>query len=167
LSTGQDTGHSPLTYRLNRINKAREIDPQDRDTFLSRVLLTRQRPADANEVELLPHVIEGLPGDWSSSAHTVTDPDNLRFFQKTRVLTFQNYIRLLLSRHELSQLLLQQSEGGIANPELSRVIKDVAQCKLDPTRRRGEADNQRRSLSSGHTASFIREVACLYSVPMQ
>jgi hypothetical protein len=60
--------------------------------------------------------MEGLPGDWSYTPTTVADPDSVRFFQKTRVFTLQHFIRLLVARHQFSELL-ESSGGDMASSE--------------------------------------------------
>lgn len=49
----------------------------------------------------------------------MSDPDNVRFFQKTRVFALQQYIRLLIGRHVFGQAV----EGGpVAGEAVTGVI---------------------------------------------
>lgn len=99
------------------------------------------QPQTVDEHQLLLRVTDGLPGEWTFTAESVADPDNVRFFQKTRVSALQHFLRLLLARHEFSQLLLQDTADmpnsnhfntvPNSSSDLPTVTKQIAQCKSE------------------------------------
>lgn len=115
--------------RLSRINNI--IDDPEPGSFISRIS-PRSRPSTQDELALLDHITDGVPGDWVYTPATVADPDSVRFFQKTRVFAMQNFIRLLIARHRFSELL----ERTRIAPEIAtaaetrHILTQITQCKF-------------------------------------
>lgn len=107
-----------LTARLSirRINQTSEPLP-DSSSFASLLLPLPRTYRIPDELDLLPRVTEGIPGDWTYTPGTVADPDSVRFFQKTRVFTLQHFIRLLVARHRFSELLERLGQDATASPD--------------------------------------------------
>jgi hypothetical protein len=107
-----------LTARLSirRINQTSETLP-DSSSFASLLLPLPRTYRIPDELDLLPRVTEGMPGDWTYTPGTVADPDSVRFFQKTRVFTLQHFIRLLVARHRFSELLERLGQDATASPD--------------------------------------------------
>jgi len=113
--------HAPTNSRIRRINHGNR-QPND-TSFLSIAtspLAIYSSPSTSGDItDLLPLVTTGLPGQWQFSPAVMSDPDNVRFFQKTRVFALQQYIRLLIGRHVFGQAV----EGGpVAGEAVTGVI---------------------------------------------
>jgi hypothetical protein len=101
---------------IRRINQTSERLP-DSSSFASLLLPLPRTYRVPDELDLLPRVTEGMPGDWAYTPSTVADPDSVRFFQKTRVFTLQHFIRLLVARHRFSELLERLGQDATASPD--------------------------------------------------
>lgn len=106
---------SCLTTRIRRINRTKE-QAQDAQSFISLASPLPRVYAVADELDLLHRITDGIPGDWTYTPATVADPDSVRFFQKTRVFTLVHFVRLLVSRHQFSELLVRLGREA-ASPE--------------------------------------------------
>ncbi|KAL1408094.1 hypothetical protein Q8F55_004897 [Vanrija albida] len=98
--------HMILERTVRRVNRVvRDVDESNL-TFVDLVTSGQSRKFRvSDELELLSHVTDGLVGDWSFSPSTVSDSDSVRFFQRTRVFTLQQFIRLLSARHAFTEFL--------------------------------------------------------------
>lgn len=113
--------HAPINSRIRRINHGNR--QPNNTSFLSIAtspLPIYSSPSTSGDImDLLPLVTTGLPGQWQFSPAVISDPDNVRFFQKTRVFALQQYIRLLIGRHVFGQAV----EGGpVAGEAVTGVI---------------------------------------------
>ncbi|ORY28987.1 fungal-specific transcription factor domain-domain-containing protein [Naematelia encephala] len=109
--------HMILERTIRRMNRVRRENPATTDSFLHLITCTAHLPSPtAPETELLPHVTDRLPGEWTFNTHTVSDPDNVRFFQKTRVFTLSHFIRLLVARGRFAEEL-EATTHEAASPE--------------------------------------------------
>jgi hypothetical protein len=70
----------------------------------------------ADELQLLQHVTDDIPGDWNYTQATVSDVDSVRFFQKTRVFTLQHFIRLLVARHRFEGFVAEKNKVRTSSP---------------------------------------------------
>lgn len=124
--------HMILERTIRRVNMATRPGENPNASFLELVTggtLRTYRIAD--ELELLPHVTDGLVGDWSFSPSTVSDSDSVRFFQRTRVFTLQQFIRLLSARHRFTELLAQpEGSGSPGTSEEQAVLQQITQSAL-------------------------------------
>ncbi len=92
----------------------------------------------ADDTQMLFQVTSDIPGDWTYHPTTVADPDNVRFFQKTRIFTLQHFIRLLSARHRfegvLSDLTAARNRSPTENwhgphPDEQATLQQIAQCE--------------------------------------
>lgn len=113
---------------ITRINStAEEIEPR---SFIS-LINPPSRPPTQDELILLDHVTDGVPGDWVYTPATVADTDSVRFFQKTRVFAMQNFIRLIIARHRFSEMLerARSAPGFAISSEALPILTQITQCK--------------------------------------
>lgn len=125
--------HMILERTIRRVNHIfrhpEEVNPA-KPSFIDLVSAIAPRKFRVeDELELLPHVTDGLVGDWSFSPSTVSDSDSVRFFQRTRVFTLQQFIRLLSARHRFTQILGAES-GSIGTVDEQAVLQQVTQSAL-------------------------------------
>lgn len=123
--------HMILERTVRRVNRIVLETDESNMTFIDLVSATGPRKYRIeDELELLSHVTDGLVGDWSFSPTTVADSDSVRFFQRTRVFTLQQYIRLLSARHRLTEVMGSEigTLGGTA--EEQSVLQQITQSAL-------------------------------------
>jgi len=122
--------HMILERTIRRVNRlVREHDPNN-PSFIDIVSSVTPRSFRVeDELELLPHITDGLVGDWSFSPSTVSDSDSVRFFQRTRVFTLQQFIRLLSARHRFTELL-GTSETATGSAEEQALLQQITQSAL-------------------------------------
>lgn len=105
--------HMILERTIRRVNHVDREHDDANPSFIDLVSSVSPRTFRVpDELELLPHVTDGLVGDWSFSPSTVSDSDSVRFFQRTRVFTLQQFIRLLSARHRFTEMLASESTGS-------------------------------------------------------
>ena len=114
-------------YSIRGINT---VSPEQSESspFPSLLATLHHPPQVLDELALIPKVYEDLPGDWTYTAGVIDDPDNVRFFQKTRVFTLQHYIQLLSARHRFSEAL-RRSVGAWPGTELQPLLKQITKCQ--------------------------------------
>lgn len=116
------------TRRVNSIH--RQVDESNL-SFMDLISAGQERTFRIrDELELLPHVTDGLVGDWSFSPSTVSDSDSVRFFQRTRVFTLQQFIRLLSARHRFAELLGSSELSPNDTTEEQAVLQQITQSAL-------------------------------------
>lgn len=123
--------HMILERTIRRVNRLVRDHDSTNPSFISLVSSVTPRVFRVeDELELLPHVTDGLVGDWSFSPSTVSDSDSVRFFQRTRVFTLQQFIRLLSARHRFTELLGSSEVGGSGGAEEQALLQQITQSAL-------------------------------------
>jgi hypothetical protein len=122
--------HMILERTIRRVNRLVRDQDNAKPSFIGLVSSVAPRAFRVeDELELVTHVTDGLVGDWSFSPSTVSDSDSVRFFQRTRVFTLQQFIRLLSARHRFTELL-----GGRSDPtgsaEEQALLQQITQSAL-------------------------------------
>jgi hypothetical protein len=117
---------SGLIISISRINSTTE--QSETRPFISLLRPPALQPPQ-DELPLLDHVTDGVPGDWVYTPATVADPDSVRFFQKTRVFALQNFIRLLIARHRFSEMLERTRNGSASMAEIQPILTQITQCE--------------------------------------
>ncbi len=115
------------TPRIRDINRVPQ-DPSESTSFISLLAPYPRQPRLLDELALIPRVCEDLPGNWTYTPTAVTDPDSVRFFQRTRVFTLQHFIRLLAARHQFSEALARSSVGSPGD-EVQPILQQITQCE--------------------------------------
>lgn len=125
-----------LIGRIRRINRSHE-SADGTQSFKSLAVPLPRVYAVADELDLLPRVTDGIPGDWTYTPATIAEPDSVSFFQKTRVFTLMHFVRLLVSRHQFSELLVRLSndaptpeQWAAPSPadEAQPILQTITQC---------------------------------------
>ena len=111
--------------RIIRINMSARSEPAP-GGFLSLVSAPPIQSTLSEELTLLTRVTDGLTGDWLFSSESINDPNDARFFEKTRIFALQHFCRLLMVRHEFSYLL---ERGGDAEIEMQRTARQITECE--------------------------------------
>lgn len=121
--------HMILERTIRRVNHVvREAD-ETNPSFIDLVSSVSPRTFRVeDELELLPHITDGLVGDWSFSPSTVSDSDSVRFFQRTRVFTLQQFVRLLSARQRFTEMLGSDASSG--NAEEQPLLQQITQSAL-------------------------------------
>jgi hypothetical protein len=120
--------HMILERTVRRVNRVIRDSDSNNPSFMDLVSSVTPRSFRVeDELDLLPHVTDGLVGDWSFSPSTVSDSDSVRFFQRTRVFTLQQFIRLLSARHRFTELL---GSSEIGSAEEQALLQQITQSAL-------------------------------------
>ncbi|EMD32360.1 hypothetical protein CERSUDRAFT_118728 [Gelatoporia subvermispora B] len=90
--------------------------PGGNSPFLARAasaLGNRKRDAELREAEaLLDEIVRTTPPYWAHSVDTMTSPDVLRITQSQRLHCAEQFARMLIHRHRMSELVAERMQSG-------------------------------------------------------
>ncbi|KAI6040737.1 fungal-specific transcription factor domain-containing protein [Pisolithus marmoratus] len=97
--------------------------------FLSRalsMLSDRRRPKDlVDEETLLDEIHRSIPTYWSHTSETLSSDDVLRVTQAVRLHCAEQYVRMLIHRHRLSNFVAERVYSGLSEEEPSELERDA------------------------------------------